>query len=383
MNSLKIPVSLFRISTPEDVTQELLALAKQHCHERLAAARRKMASPLPKDASIRELSMQIGALCDRIPGERRLLVILDQAERHHSFLTTTKHPENEPVAVSLDSFDNTAIAEATRIARETVGATAVEILRYLGNGWLDIGKRPDAHQLGNDLTGRTPEELIGQLPVDIVADGIRILFLGVVPLPTTASAECWEIHTATGRSFIMANHGYVWVDTGATGGPASYLAPAARPKAGAAPIIYQVAQAFARNTGRKFTADPEGLSEFARPRRWAQMLSSATRFQDTSHLDLFDGSDYEVPGWSDGRDVPADVRRLALAEYAYAAVWFPEITGWYLTADFRHILDQNDEEVSLEMIEYLVAGERAASLTGIGEVTLRRAVISRSIMVSV
>jgi len=80
-HSERIPQEMLKVTSAEDVTPSLLALAKRHCAGRLSRAERQTANPLPLDASILRYSMQIGSLCHIvIPGERNLLTYFAKAE---------------------------------------------------------------------------------------------------------------------------------------------------------------------------------------------------------------------------------------------------------------------------------------------------------------
>ncbi|MEI7911869.1 MAG: hypothetical protein WCK77_19740 [Verrucomicrobiota bacterium] len=287
-------------------------------------------------------------------------------------------------------YDAEKIKEATAAARDEVAATPPDKLRAIGKAWLEIGKRDDAHQLGKRLTSTTIHGLIGQLPEGFT--GIKIKGNGT----DSHGVKRWDVTAPKGRATITEEKGRVWVDVSGIGGPASYIEPARREAAGAGPVIYQVAQAYARNIGAEFIADPTGVTTIATPRRWSQMLSSATRFQDTAHI-MPDGeapghpaiplangttapSITDFPGWSGGKDIPADVGRLAMAEYAYVKKWFPEIESLRISPDGTTILGSDGHPLGTNpgrAFEGLLSGGRDPRVTGIGERTLLRALITR------
>jgi hypothetical protein len=112
------------------------------------------------------------------------------------------------------------------------------------------------------------------------------------------------------------------------------------------------------------------------------MLSSAARFGDTTHLDLYGKNGYEVPDWSEGKDVPADIGRLAMAESEYVKHGFPEIDSLQISPDFATIsrydgtTTTNFGDDPKRAFASLLTGRRDPSLTGIGEATLLRALIT-------
>ena len=184
-----------------------------------------------------------------------------------------------PAPSTTVPFDAEAIRRATESARQAVAATPVADLRRIGQAWLTIGERQDTHQLGKHLTARTIPKLLKQLPEDLV--GITAVNNG----RDGYGNQLWDINTSTGTAYLTESRGYVWLDTSAINGKNTYLDPRRRRAAAGAPIVYQIAQAYARNTGGTFIPDPGGVSSIAVPRRWSQMLSSAARFQNTSHID--------------------------------------------------------------------------------------------------
>lgn len=145
--------------------------------------------------------------------------------------------------------------------------------------------------------------------------------------------------------------------------------------------MYQVAQAFARNTGRKFIPDPEGVSPIAEPRRWAQMLSSLLRFGDAKHLEPVDMKNTpELPGWSDKLSQDEAAGRLAMAEYSYVKKWIPEIESLRISPDGTTTLHSDGHSLGTDpgsAFEGLLSGGRDPRVTGIGPTTLRRALITR------
>jgi hypothetical protein len=206
--------------------------------------------------------------------------------------------------------------------------------------------------------------------------------MGNVQHPSLGFVNSWEITALKGRSFILEKGGNVWVDTSATGGADAYLDPTRRSPSGAGPAVYQIAQAYAANTGKKFIPDPEGVSEIAKPRRWAHMLSSALRFNSSAHLDPWDSKDNapEIPGWHDGDPAETNIGKLAMAEYSYVKSWFPEIDSLHISPDFTTLLDADGNSLGNDparAFESLLTGRRDPGATGIGETTLLRTIVTR------
>ncbi|WP_225784650.1 PLxRFG domain-containing protein [Xenophilus sp. Marseille-Q4582] len=91
--------------------------------------------------------------------------------------------------------------------------------------------------------------------------------------------------------------------------------------------VYQMAAAFAHNTGRIFIGDPAGLSTVALRRRLEQMISSALKFGTTAHLaphpDQIRGGEGVPPlTWIYGDHV-GNVRRMIAASVAAMDNAFP------------------------------------------------------------
>ena len=407
----QIPAELLKVSSVEDVTPELLALARQHCAGRLSRAWRKTANPLNSKSPLWLYSVMIGRLCSVvIPGELAMLTPFTDAEAAgmkpatETPQATAQRPEwgkrglgsqndmmleggyekggQMTLLSSLDQpnespkYDAEKIKAATAYARDEVAATPADKLRAIGKEWLKIGKRDDSHQLEKNLTGKIVPQLVGQLHIPMKVEALENS-----PHPSLGYVHSWKLEANGGWSYILEKGGMVWVDTSATGGLPAYLDPTTRPKAGAGPAVYQVAQAFARNTGRKFIPDPEGVSPIAEPRRWAQMLSSLLRFGDAKHLEPVDMKNSpELPGWSDKLSPEEAAGRFAMAEYAYVKKWLSEIESLQISADGTTILDSDGHSLGTNpgrAFEGLLSGGRDPRVTGIGPTTLIRALITR------
>ena len=92
---------------------------------------------------------------------------------------------------------------------------------------------------------------------------------------------------------------------------------------------------------------------------------------DTTHID----GTKDVEGWKDG-DHEHNAGLLAMHEYEYVRHFFPEIDGLRLSEDSATIVDHAGAPVSDTTLEDLLVGERHPSRLGIGETTLRRALVT-------
>jgi len=92
---------------------------------------------------------------------------------------------------------------------------------------------------------------------------------------------------------------------------------------------------------------------------------------DTTHID----GTKDVEGWKDG-DHEHNAGLLAMHEYEYVRHFFPEIDGLRLSEDFATIVDHAGAPVSRQTLADLLVGERHPSRLGIGETTLRRALVT-------
>jgi hypothetical protein len=283
-------------------------------------------------------------------------------------------PESPSSLFSAPSYDPIVVREKADAAEDEVAGATLPARRKIGNVWLMIAARHDSHQLGKVLTSKEVPGLVEQLPAGF--EGITAT-KGKIKGFGGKDTDYWEISAPAGNSYIIEDAATVWVNTSTTGGIGTYKTPQNRPKAGAGPLVYQIAMAYARNNGKTFVPDPDGVSDLARPRRWSHMLSGATRFRDTSFFGRQPGSYFEVPGWSYGNDVPADIGTLALAEMEYVRQWFPEIDSLQIGPDQRIVpRDGISGNHAPGTLDDLLSGGRHPGVTGIGEKTLLRAIVT-------
>jgi hypothetical protein len=183
-----------------------------------------------------------------------------------------------------------------------------------------------------------------------------------------------RIDSESGHAYVFETPGKVWSDVSGASGRDAYFDPTQTRKASVAAPAIQLTMAYATNTGRTFVPDPEGSTEMARFRRWPHLFSSAIRFGSTSHLDGKKG----VGRWTGGRDSALDVGLLAMHEATLVSKYIPEIKNFRLSEDMSRIVDETGAEVPRETIDNLVSRARDSGALGIGETTLRRAIVTRS-----
>ena len=70
-----LPAFLIALSSPEEVTPEILVLVKRHCDKRLARSQRPIH---PARSMIGAINL-VSALCDDIPGELEKLALVEEA----------------------------------------------------------------------------------------------------------------------------------------------------------------------------------------------------------------------------------------------------------------------------------------------------------------
>ena len=273
-----------------------------------------------------------------------------------SFSTGPRKPTK-----SLEAKIRTAVAEA----RTKAGTIDPEALKRTGRFWLSLHGVDGVQQLPK-LRSNSLEDLVEEA-ADI-HPGLSYFHLG-----QNNEADVSVIRDDHGSSYIKIKDGKVWVDTSEAGGDNTYGGGkhVNRVKASMATAVYQIAQAYAKNNGLQFTIDPNGTSNIADFRRWPQLLSSAIRMGDTEHID----GAKDVAGWKDG-DHEHNAGLLALHEYEYVRHFFPEIDGLHLSGDSSTIVNDAGAPVPQSTLADLLAGERHPSRLGIGEATLRRAIVT-------
>ncbi|MBX3740251.1 MAG: hypothetical protein KF712_04625 [Akkermansiaceae bacterium] len=247
-----------------------------------------------------------------------------------------------------------------------VGKADVASIRRAGGFWLSLHGVEGAARLP-ELKGKDMGELVKE--ANAVIPGLSTYPFGMI-----GNAQVTTIEDGIGVAFISVGPEGVWVNTSHSGGLDTYGSPGMhenRVKASMSPAVYQIAQAYAKNNGLRFIPDPAGVSAIATFRRWPQLLSSAIRMGDTTHID----GTKDVEGWKDG-DHEHNAGLLAMHEYEYVRHFFPEIDALRLSADSATIVDHAGAPVSRQTLADLLVGERHPSRLGIGKTTLRRALVT-------
>ncbi len=156
--------------------------------------------------------------------------------------------------------------------------------------------------------------------------------------------------------------------------------------------IYQIAAAYAHNTGRVFVPDPSGISTIAVPRRIENLLSSALRYGTTKHLLPSDVSGLD---WIDGDDL-YNIEQMLDATIRHTSdnvALLDQVEYDFHTDKFILIGDENETHANPDKVEFTAsdfkrAAERSfarrdargVSLEGVGNTTLQRAVFARSVL---
>jgi hypothetical protein len=144
-------------------------------------------------------------------------------------------------------------------------------------------------------------------------------------------------------------------------------------------VIYQIAQAYALNHGFKFVPD-KLVSPLAQARRPSHMLSSALRHGTTEHLGARGQQEFELPQWTYGKDLELDIGVLAAMESEYARARIGDFDrDLQISVDGNSILDADGNALGENPgrdVEGYLSGGREPALTGIGETTLLRALVT-------
>jgi len=256
------------------------------------------------------------------------------------------------------------IKKATAEARKKMATVDAESIKRVGRFWLSLHGEKGVSQL-QELKGKDMRSLVDEAKQTF--PNLKFYHW------QDGDTDVTRLYDGVGEADISVSGGKVWVETTRAGGHGSSSPRnwSTRAKASMAPGVYQIAQAYAKNNGLKFIPDPDGVSALAIFRRWPQLLSSAIRVGDTSHIN---GTE-DVEGWKDG-DHEHNAGLLALHEYEYVRQFFPEIDGLHLSEDSSTIVDDAGAPVSNATLTDLLVGERHPKRLGIGEATLRRAIVT-------
>jgi len=156
--------------------------------------------------------------------------------------------------------------------------------------------------------------------------------------------------------------------------------------------IYQIAAAYAHNTGRVFVPDPNGISTIAVSRRIENLLSSALRYGTTKHLLPSNMSGLD---WIEGDDLH-NIEQMLDATIRHTSdnvALLDQVEYDFHTDKFILIGDENETHSNSNKVEFTArdfkrAAERSfarrdaggVGVEGIGNTTLQRAVFARSVL---
>lgn len=295
---------------------------------------------------------------------------VEAESRQYEGLDTEVYDDENPF--SIGAYSKSRLQAAAQNAKDAVARMPKEEKSRIGRFWLSMGEDEKILSFPKNLKGKNfkalADEIKSVVPNIVVGDTAN------GGHPKVGSADITRLSRDEQEFFIFEKFNLVWVDSTSAGGKQAYDNPETRAKASISAAGYQIAQAYAKNTGKQFIQDPSLISETAAPRRWAQMLSSAIRFGETKHLDASD----DVAAWTNGKDAAMDVGELAAHEYEFVKSFFPEIESLQFSPDGSKILSDDGSEISRKTLVNLLTGGRDPRVTTIGERTLRRAIASRT-----
>ena len=252
----------------------------------------------------------------------------------------------------------------------------------VGNLFIKLSNSDDTFIAKKSSNSKSIEDIIVDLGINKSPDhkDIKVSDLGYIQRPSGGWSNATRLDTKEGYVHIFHTDQYAWIDSSnATSKTASgenvdaYSNPLQRSKQQLGQASYQILGLFAKNNNLKVIPDPAGVSPIANIRRLDAMLAASLRAKDTSFIEL----NPPPPGWTNGKNFAQDSGALALFSSEYVNNFFPQLRTLKLSKNKTTFISNGSNLSPRQLPSYLLENGRPSVETGIGEKTLRRAILSQ------